>query len=67
MIRPQKRNKKKKKPIKTPETTTPSAIINIPLTTGKCGNWIYLRFVGDQVEKDKCNMRYFIIGVIITS
>jgi INO80 complex subunit D len=33
MIRPQKRNKKKKKPMKTPETTTPSAIINIPLTT----------------------------------
>ncbi|RZC39727.1 INO80 complex subunit D-B-like, partial [Asbolus verrucosus] len=32
MIRPQKRNKKKKKLIKTPETTTPSAIINIPVT-----------------------------------
>ncbi|XP_044264033.1 INO80 complex subunit D-like [Tribolium madens] len=30
MIRPQKRNKKKKKPNKTPETTTPSAIIHIP-------------------------------------
>ncbi|XP_063919264.1 INO80 complex subunit D-like isoform X2 [Zophobas morio] len=33
MIRPQKRNKKKRKTIKTPETTTPSAIINIPVTS----------------------------------
>ncbi|XP_064211884.1 INO80 complex subunit D-B isoform X1 [Tribolium castaneum] len=35
MIRPQKRNKKKKKPNKTPETTTPSAIINIPGDVGE--------------------------------